>query len=186
MTSSRNLCVDCVVDGDCQEREYCGDGACRTDECVPGATRCVETNVVATCASNGSFAEREICSGVCIENDGVAWCVSQALRPHSFFCDGDGGQVMQCSDDGLSADLFEDCLENDEVCLGGACSERLCNPEERVCDGSRIIECTVIGSRFDVVDACADGFSAIQRAWRAWPGSARRAKGVLVGWCRDL
>jgi hypothetical protein len=156
---ARNACVDCIDDGDCPASEFCGNGACRPDECVPGATRCAENDVVAFCASNGSFAPGEFCSpGICTENDGIAWCLSMICVPHSAFCDEDGARAMRCSDDGLEVDVLEDCQADDRVCIAGECTEPVCDPGQRVCDGRRILECNPIGARLDVVDACADGF----------------------------
>lgn len=63
MQCAAGACVDCLVDAHCPVADFCGDGVCQPDACVPGtiAPACRDAGTVARCADSGSGYEDVPC-----------------------------------------------------------------------------------------------------------------------------
>jgi hypothetical protein len=157
---ARSLCVDCVTDGDCEQSEYCGNGACQPDVCSAGGTVCnPEGSAVLRCAANGSSELSEPCGfqELCVESGGAAECVPLVCFPGSFTCDADATEVVLCSEDGLTFEGVESCSDDDEVCIAGECVEPVCEAGEIVCSGKNILVCDATRTDVELIGVCSEG-----------------------------
>jgi hypothetical protein len=64
---------------------------------------------------------------------------------------------VECSEDGLTLEPVEDCEEDDEVCIAGACSAPPCSAGETVCMGKNIFVCNETGTDLELSGMCGEG-----------------------------
>ncbi|MGD2109673.1 MAG: hypothetical protein PVI86_09805, partial [Phycisphaerae bacterium] len=124
---TNDICVDCLVDGDCDDSNVCTD-----DACVGGV--CQNTNNTGPCDDGLYCTDTDTCSGGSCSGSGDT-CPGQ-------FCDETNDQCVDCFVDG---DCDDSNLCTDDACVGGACQNT--NNTDPCDDG---LYCTV-------TDACSGG-----------------------------
>jgi hypothetical protein len=138
--------------GDLYEALPCPYG-CRYDdageawcnECEPGDKRCNQTNGVEVCQDDAeTWSPVENCNlGNAVCQAGA--CQTRICQPISKSCaDGD---VVSCSEDGLSYSVLEDCDDLDDACNPKTlkCQERDCEPGTKFCEEDLARSCDEYG-----------------------------------------
>jgi hypothetical protein len=132
----------------CRADEYCleqGEAAeCSPTKCKPNDPLCVG-QVATQCRADGSGPQGG--GKDCAANGEVCYdgaCLTQACTPGQKLCQHD--DVYFCGKNGASAELFEDCSD-DEVCneSSATCRRKLCSPGTLSCDRSRVVTCNALG-----------------------------------------
>ena len=116
-------CVQCVAHADCAAAEHCVAGGCQTDVCVQGSAKC-ENNAIVACDSVGSKLESpQPCSSpqVCAESGGMATCRTRICTPSAVFCGEGGNKIVECSADGFTQTVKQDCASTSQACVARAC-----------------------------------------------------------------
>ncbi|MFW5741221.1 MAG: hypothetical protein ACOC1F_12725, partial [Myxococcota bacterium] len=83
---------------------------------------------------------------------------------------------VTCADDGLSVESSVDCASSGKNCFAGACSDQVCDPSLKYCEGDEVRQCNAQGSSYSVVDTCTsseycDAASASCKAMMCSPGA---------------
>lgn len=82
----------------------------------------------------------------CSKGDNPPICAERDTR-----CE--NNRYEECSDDGRSWQVREDCVAAGDLCVvGTGCVD--CFPDTRACDGQDIVRCRPDGSGYDVIAAC--------------------------------
>lgn len=131
---------DCTVLG-----LRCGSGACKPQICDPALFgECVGSTAY-RCEAHGTelnFSNTCAYYQYCLNGR----CYSDACTANSRSCDGE--EVVTCALDGSGwTPTGPDCALSDQVCLGGSCRARVCDPAQPyTCDGERRVVCNYNGS----------------------------------------
>ncbi|MGB0589200.1 MAG: IgGFc-binding protein [Myxococcota bacterium] len=125
-STSTNICLECLVDGDCASDEMCTNGGCQSKQCTPGETSCNGANLL-TCRPDGVGWDPSPCAsglcedGACVEctplcaDDLVCWqgeCLM--CKPFSLRCN--GNIVEECTETGKWQQKYN-CAEQGIVCF---------------------------------------------------------------------
>lgn len=138
---SRGVCVECILQADCQGRGFCLEGyVCGVTVCQPNEAVCVK-NVAKVCNDDGSHLAETDCS----TDD--KYCVNGACYvcpPNLGDCPSDS-VARRCKVDGTGWD--QQTCGTGLTCANGDCLA--CIPGETVCDGStKVKKCAMDGSGF--------------------------------------
>lgn len=76
-------------------------------------------------------------------------------------CD-DRGSARVCDDEGRPVGRRVPCTAPTPTCLAsaGGCTEQVCDPDQRYCDGDDLFQCSASGLQTERVTRCANGCSA--------------------------
>ena len=152
-----NYCVDCLGDSDCDASRNCQQGVCVRDICVEGTTSC-ETGGLVTCNANGSDLGYPVACATretCLEDSEGARCEPWVCTPGYEGCStAMGERVVRCSDDGLTEMELQDCADTMQLCIGGACTDAVCEPSARFCAGNTVQQCDTTGMSFYLYQTC--------------------------------
>ena len=116
-------CVECVGHADCAAAEHCVAGVCQADVCMQGSSRC-ENNAIVACDAVGSKLESpQPCSTpqICAESSGAATCRTRICTPSAVFCGDGGNKLVECSADGFTQTVKQDCASTSQSCVARAC-----------------------------------------------------------------
>lgn len=131
----------------CSASQACSNGECVDAACAPGSYFCAD-GVVSKCDSSGaSSTVFQKCGAgqFCREDNGSAYCSTQACTPGKGVCD--GSRATTCSDDGSAAlPGGEDCADSDRGCENGECRDMTCTPGTRFCQGGDVYLCGKSGA----------------------------------------
>ncbi len=185
----------CGSDTDCDSDFHCSGGECLPDVCPQGEAFC-NGNDLRQCTSNGAGSSLiqhcqngcdptlKVCyNSVPCNNDGDCssnhhctggFCEPDVCPKGATFCS--GGQLKECSPNGSSSSLLENCsygcggsppacyqaqLCNDnwdcpwtEHCSGGFCESDVCLQGEKFCDGNTLMQCNYEGSGSSLIESC--------------------------------
>lgn len=130
----------------CAPPQGCSDGKCVDASCTPDSYFCTDA-VAVKCDSTGtSSSVFQKCGDgqFCREEDGSAYCSTQACTPKKGVCD--GTRATTCADDG-SAPLSggKDCADSDRGCEDGECRDMTCTAGMRFCQGGDVYLCAKNG-----------------------------------------
>jgi len=128
-------------------------------ECEPGTATC-EGNVVLACGDDATI-ERINCLSVsnCPDGEFGCYCDAGACEPR--ICSpgtsrcADDATVETCNARGDAWEASASCTD-DEICIGDACVDRLCEADTRTCSGETIVVCDAIGQIDDTIDCLAE------------------------------
>lgn len=151
------ICVDCLDTSQCTDGKHCSGGGCVSRLCAEGERRCTG-NTIETCAADGSgWVSVETCAGAanCQQSGSSASCTAWACSPESVYCQDQ--KVYECSADGLSASLTQDCVAAGSYCEGGACGLTACKPNKVSCDGKDVRRCDEAGAGTWLQQTCTAG-----------------------------
>jgi hypothetical protein len=70
------------------------------------------------------------------------------------FCEAGSEKVVECSADGLTQTVKQDCASAGQVCVAGACAPVICPAAQRFCQGSELRQCTAKGDASSLVQTC--------------------------------
>jgi hypothetical protein len=153
---SAGNCVTCLDHADCEGGRFCDAGLCRTDICAPGNFTCRDGGLAECNASGGGYGAPSPCPSrqSCSLTSGAARCEDQTCVPSSTYCDADGGRVMVCAVDGLSATVREDCVVTGKACVAATCRTQLCKPRETFCANNVLQVCGPEGDTATRLQSC--------------------------------
>jgi hypothetical protein len=149
-------CVQCVAHGDCAPSENCRQGACVGDVCTAGNSTC-EANAVVTCDANGAgYEPAQACSSgqTCTTQGGAAVCETWICTPSQVSCDVGVERVVECSADGLTENVTDDCAAKSQVCVAAACKPVVCNAGQLFCSGTEVRRCSAKGDTSTLSQTC--------------------------------
>lgn len=150
-------CVSCLSDDDCEDARNCQLGTCVRDVCVEGTSTC-EAAGLAVCSANGSVQGQPTPCGsqqTCLEDADGARCEPWVCIPGYEGCSTTMGErVVRCSDDGLTEEEVQDCADTMQLCIGGACTDAVCEPSTRFCAGNTVQQCDTTGMSFYLYQTC--------------------------------
>lgn len=155
----QSLCVECATNSHCPDVYHCAAGRCSLDVCEGAAKRCdASERGIDTCNASGSGFTTRPCAAnqSCTQPADAPECVAWTCEPESVTCSEDGKAVELCSADGLSIASRTDC-NPDEVCVDGACAERVCKPQEFSCEDGKLFRCSDDGRSDDLIRTCQSG-----------------------------
>jgi hypothetical protein len=153
------VCVECVLPSDCAGTEHCGQGLCTPDLCAQGTSTCV-ANARVTCNSDGSGTLTPVPCGTnqaCQRVGSDTTCVAALCTPSSRACETTSERVLQCSADGMSQQVAEDCSATGQVCVAGDCQTVVCAANTLFCSGAEVRRCSPEGESSSVVTNCPTG-----------------------------
>ncbi len=145
---------DCAVKG-----QTCENGACVEAVCLPGEVTCVGTNLNYCNGSGSAWQTATDCAfspkgnGICFNGT----CMELPCLPGGVGCQGE--TAVQCGDAGAITPI-EDCGAKGLLCIGGACQVPVCQPNESVCDGNKVMYCDGGKGWFDGGDCTSFGMGA--------------------------
>jgi len=149
----------CEADGSrtelpCRDTQFCTEGVCRDQVCVPDSVACDGT-VVRSCNETGSEFDNIDCAASCpagstCECEAGA-CVTRICTPDARRCD--GNQVVACSADGTE-EVRTAC--GSDVCVGGQCLDAVCTPGDTECSGEVLTECISAAGERVLTDCAAE------------------------------
>jgi len=150
-------CVECVEHEDCPELYHCNSGQCKADTCLQGTSRCLSLATVETCNEVGSGAALDDCEGAvtCVDDGKEAWCERWICTPGMATCDATSNQLVLCDTDGLGTSVAADCGDMDGICKDNACVDVVCEPNERFCTDTTVMQCSADGTSVSVVSDCS-------------------------------
>ena len=150
-----------VVDEVCGDDAYCDNARCIALACEAGISRCAGPQLRGVCSSDGREERLEPCSPLtyCDDGEGAAQCIRQACIPLEARCTADGFGVETCDTRGAGYLDPVPCA-SDQFCERGACEPRICDPNQRFCDGNALRECNALGSASTLVATCPFGCDA--------------------------
>ncbi len=137
-----------LVKKPCSSTETCFAAKCKPHICKPGKKVCEGTKSVKTCTADGLNFTTESCNDgsdgkpaqSCDPGYGTsgaqAFCANQLCKSGQLFCA--DNQAKQCSKDGLTAEVKDNCNLNaasgaPRICDKGACIDLKCKPGALAC-----------------------------------------------------
>lgn len=139
---------------DCKtESKVCAAGKCQKTLCNVGEFDCVGGNYV-TCEAPGlDWTYPVPCPGTTKCAPGIG-CLPGAAICQADDTGCDGSQPVDCDTTGKATVLGEDCTKTNQVCTGGSCKPKLCQPAELSCQNNSAVACNDAGSDWLPVDKC--------------------------------
>jgi hypothetical protein len=147
--------LSCLDAWDCAVDEYCDDGVCKPDTCLPGTSYCDGNDVMECDRYGGGYSFWGSCQ-VCTEYGDFASC-EPGCAPGAEFCIPGENLLRLCNADQHSSEVVEDCAASGQVCVGSGCYPVVCEPGTRSCDGNSIVECKAQGNATFVPGSCTSG-----------------------------
>lgn len=130
-------------------------------DCEPNARYCADTTTIAQCNAAGTGAVLTPCAAgqTCLDGEcfgDVEECVPGTVLS----CASDIAQlVCNAAGDGTEERL---CPEETPTCQAGACTNQICTPGRRSCDGNSVVVCNDDGTETTFVETCETGCSGGQ------------------------
>lgn len=138
----KGYCVECVGPGDCGDKGFCIENACRPLGCYAGAMNCLG-NTARVCPADGSaYIETPCGEQVCVDGE----CLP--CTPNKVDCSG-VDVARRCRPDGSG---WETMHCGDLKCVNGLC--KFCVPGFRKCEGHQVWQCTEDGSAYMPAHDC--------------------------------
>ena len=125
------------------------------ENCTAGERTCADRRTVAECNDAGDgWLEGECPSGqVC---EGGECTESDECEPGEVLGCGSTQDQLICAANGLDTEL-RPCPASAPNCFDGECSDQLCEPGNRRCDGTNVMECNEDGETESFVQLCEFG-----------------------------
>jgi hypothetical protein len=160
--TTRGLCVQCLVNGDCTGGQACNAGYCVNRDCLPNLSRCADLTTVLTCNADGTSEMPFACSknSYCVASASSASCKDAKCKPGELTCglyvnnDYKVNMVAVCSPDGQGTTLQEDCTAKGQGCFNAACAPIICTPSARRCTNGNVEICDSSGAGWKPLQAC--------------------------------
>lgn len=149
------------VEGDAGEADGSGEGTDAgtdtTEGCEAGTRGCLDATTAFVCEDDGQTRTPEPCDDGQICNEGT--CVGEEV-----VCDAgtivaceDANSQRVCNDEGTGY-AVRPCPDIAPNCLGeGYCSENICEPRDRLCDGDTAVICNDEGDAYEQAQICQFG-----------------------------
>lgn len=170
-TPGEHGCVDgrrgtCKADGsgfadleDCKTDQLCRAGACVDIQCDPLAYACDANGNLTRCSADGTAnTVLSSCSTdqFCRVDATVHACSPDACAAGTSSCNGD--TIATCKVDGSAFEpASKNCAETGEVCSGGVCKPKVCEPGKRFCQDGSVRLCIERGSSSQLFATCGPG-----------------------------
>lgn len=118
----------------CEDNQFCSDGFCSAQVCIPDSTFCVGDFSIATCNDRGSAFETVPCadSAYCEEAAVTAECLEQICEPDAGRCVEGLYDVIELCDERGAEFVRADCGAF-TACEGGECLDVVCDAGEVTC-----------------------------------------------------
>ena len=158
------VCVQCMVQFHCKQGLQCTDHQCKSIDCVPQATACID-GFSAKCADDGKSWDKKACP------DSAPHCtdgVCHKCLPNENYCAApppgqtDSKLLMKCNGSGTDSDVVMQC-GGATICLNGKCS--VCTAGLKKCDqvqSLKAMECNPDGSGWEIAEDCgAKGWDCV-------------------------
>jgi len=152
----RAACVECVVTSDCPSSSHCDAGSCVRDVCQPGDVECsLDATAASVCAPKGDRFISLLCAQgqVCTDKGSGVRCSNWECTPGVSRCSTDGARVEQCTMDGLSTSVIQECGAN-QVCSNAQCTNVVCTPDTTFCKASAVYRCNADGTSLTRIEQC--------------------------------
>lgn len=143
---------------ECDGTQFCSDGFCSAQVCIPDSEFCVGDFSIATCNDRGSAFETVPCgdSSYCEETEVTAECLEQICEPDEGRCVDGLYDVIELCDDRGAEFVRADCGAF-TACEGGECLDVVCAGGDVTCPTDfSSSTCLESGTGFFVAD-CPDG-----------------------------
>lgn len=142
----------------CAGDEVCNYSGCRKVVCAADAYFCSGNNIIQCSADGTQMTQVRSCTNqYCV--DGESTCRSKLCTANAQICD--GTRRVQCNADGtgyVEASAV-DCSATGQLCQGGSCVARTCDPLAYSCIGGDVHRCNILGTTTYVQDQCGAGES---------------------------
>lgn len=129
------------------------------ETCTPFERTCVSPFVAAECSDTGEGWTQSDCPAGTTCEDGACILAGEACTPGQILGCESPTQQRVCQDDGTGTEARL-CPAEAPNCVDGACSDQLCAPNARRCDGNDVLQCDAAGQSEEVVQVCEFGCSA--------------------------
>lgn len=137
------------------DAEGSGEADTSSDACTEGERGCADFAIRWECV--GGVRVEVPCEGEASCNDGECVALEQLCEPGSILGCEDATTQRLCDETGTEFET-RPCPEAAPNCLGsGYCSDDICEPGDRICDGDNALLCNAEGDAFDVVQDCPFG-----------------------------
>ncbi|TVQ95537.1 MAG: hypothetical protein EA398_17285 [Deltaproteobacteria bacterium] len=137
--------------------------------CEPGASYCANPVTAAVCNETGDgHVEETPCPDgeVCRQRDAVAICLpgnADRCEPGDLVHCAGPASFVACGQDGFPEDVPSNCPPETPFCRSGmGCTDAICNPGIRSCDGNQVVECSQDGQSQTPITNCPAGCAAGQ------------------------
>ncbi|MEO6603630.1 MAG: hypothetical protein ABIQ16_27350 [Polyangiaceae bacterium] len=160
-TCANNAIETCNDDGTaylaqlepCSAKQTCVLGACKDQECAPGADFC-SGKAVRTCAENGlSSSELKTCSASQYCDTASATCKDGICAPSQPACN--GNTATTCTANGSGYAAGGTACKATETCEGGSCVAHVCTPGATSCSGQDLKKCAADGLGSTIDSTCS-------------------------------
>jgi|GEM_PF-6904128 len=122
-----------------------------------GQTVCDSQGSLIVCNTDESIASMMACESAkhCMAGVAAQTCAT-CIPAEDHQCT--GVSLEQCAADGMSFTKLMDC-ETEGLCnaMLGQCTDAVCAPGQKACDGNNLVTCNADGTAIEGMDACANG-----------------------------
>ncbi len=130
-----------------------GDATPDVVACTPGDVVCLDIETVGTCNATGDGYDPTPCDAGLTCDEGVCLLGPTGCEPGEVLRCATPSALLVCADNGVD-ETERPCPTDQPNCIGGECTDRICEPGARSCQGDNVVECDEAGQAQSVVETC--------------------------------